>query len=120
VSQLQQENEIESLQSLVVAYMIVTQSFFPPRGGFCIFVYRDIHERINGFDEDLFFGEDHDYVQRGAKVGKFSYLKSHKIFVSTRRLEEEGRWAIIKKYIGVELHLFFLARLRNNLRTQIW
>jgi len=62
-----------------------------------------------------FFGEDHDYVQRGAKVGKFSYLKSHKIFVSTRRLEEEGRWAIIKKYIGVELHLFFLGKVKKQI-----
>lgn len=103
------------MHELVNYYLTATKSFFLHAPGCCIFVYRNRHESIKGFDEKLFLAEDHDYVQRASRKSKFSYLRSHKIPVSTRRLEREGRWTITWKYVFSEFHLFFLGKIRRPL-----
>lgn len=96
-------------------YMRLTQKFHPHIPGFCIFVKKETHRKINGFDESLLLAEDHDYVKRAKKTGLFGYLKSFKIPVSVRRLSKEGRIKIALKYIGVELHLIFIGKIHHNL-----
>lgn len=96
-------------------YMKITQKFHPHIPGCCIFVKKNLHQAINGFDESLFMAEDHDYLKRAKKMGKFGYLKSYKIPVSVRRLSEEGRIKIALKYIAVELHLLFIGKIRKNI-----
>lgn len=96
-------------------YMRLTQEFHPHIPGFCIFVKKDIHSSIKGFDETLILAEDHDYVRRAKKIGKFGYLKSFKIPVSVRRLSRDGRVKIALKYIAIELHLIFIGQIRNNI-----
>lgn len=103
------------LHTLVNYYMTFTKSFFQHAPGFCIFAYKDIHEQIKGFDESVYLAEDHGYVQKAAKIGMFSYLNSHKIPVSVRRLEHEGRWTIATKYIAAEFHLIFLGKIRKRI-----
>lgn len=103
------------LHDFVNYYMRVTQKFHPHMPGFCIFVKKNLHQAINGFDESLFLAEDHDYVRRARKLGRFSYLKSYKIPVSVRRLSEDGRVKIALKYIAIELHLIFLGQVRKKL-----
>lgn len=96
-------------------YMRFTQKFYPHIPGFCIFVKRDIHQKVNGFDETLVLSEDQDYVRRVKKVGKFGYLKSYKIPVSVRRFAEDGRLKVALKYIAIELHLIFLGKIKSNI-----
>ncbi len=96
-------------------YMRLTQKFHPHVPGFCIFVNKDTHHAIKGFDETLVLAEDHDYVRRAKKIGKLGYLKSYKIPVSVRRLSEDGRIKIALKYIAIELHLIFLGQVRQKL-----
>lgn len=96
-------------------YLKLTQKFYPHIPGFCIFVKKDIHRRINGFDESLVLAEDHDYVSRAKGIGRFSYLKSYKIPVSVRRLSRDGRLKISLKYIAVELHLLFIGKIRKDI-----
>ncbi|HBQ50516.1 hypothetical protein A3B42_00405 [Candidatus Daviesbacteria bacterium RIFCSPLOWO2_01_FULL_38_10] len=96
-------------------YMRMTQKFHPHIPGSCIFVKSTLHKTIGGFDESLFMAEDHDYLKRAKKMGKFGYLKSYKIPVSVRRLSEEGRINIALKYIAVELHLLFIGEIRKNI-----
>ncbi len=103
------------LHTLVNYYLTFTKSFFLHAPGCCIFASRAIHQKIGGFDETLFLGEDHDYVQKAEKISKFSYLHTHKIPISIRRLEREGRWTITRKYISMELHLFFLGKIRKSI-----
>lgn len=76
-----------------------TQFFYPHSGGFCIFCKRDVFEKINGFNEKLLIAEDHDFVNRSAKFGKFRILKSMPILADVRRLEKEGRLNLTKKYV---------------------
>ena len=101
------------LHAIANTYLKLTQKFFIHGSGFCIFVYKDLNDKIKGFDETLYLAEDHDFVQRAAKIGKFGYLQSHRVHVSVRRFEEEGRFTIAKKYFLAELHLFFLGKIKK-------
>lgn len=88
------------------AYVLMTEKIRPHAPGFCIFVRKQVHQAIGGFDEEVVFAEDHDYVQRAEKHGaRFGILRSHPIAVSVRRLEKDGRLSIAFKYIYGEFHM---------------
>ena len=61
-----------------------------PYASSLILVKRELHERLQGFDQKIRIGEDHDYARRAAKVGKFGVLKSSKLPLFMRRCREEG------------------------------
>lgn len=103
------------LHQFVNQYMRLTQKINTHIPGACIFVKKEIHQKIKGFDESLILAEDHDYVRRAKKVGKFAYLKSYKIPISVRRLTEDGRINVVLKYIAVELHLIFIGKIRKDI-----
>ncbi|MDO8583698.1 MAG: glycosyltransferase [bacterium] len=91
------------------AYTMVTEHVLPHGAGFCLFVSRAVHEQVNGFDEDVVFAEDHDYVRRIDKAGyRFGILKNNKIHVSSRRLRKDGRLLTAGRYAFAELRI--LAR----------
>lgn len=92
------------LHSAANAYISVTQYFYPHAPGFCILVKKAIHDQVGGFDEKLKLAEDHDYVKRIQKIGKFKILKNAKIFVSVRRFESDGRLNVSTKYVLSELY----------------
>jgi glycosyltransferase involved in cell wall biosynthesis len=69
----------------------------PQLPGCCVFVKKEIHDMIRGFDESLIWGEDSDYAKKARGFGiRLKILDQQKIFVSTRRFEKEG-WRIIAK-----------------------
>lgn len=103
------------LHSFANHYMRFTQKFHPHIPGCCIFVKKDLHQKISGFDESIILAEDHDYLRRAKKFGKFSYLKCYKVPISVRRLSKEGRVKIALKYIAIELHLIFLGNIRKDI-----
>ena len=77
-----------------------TIQYFKVHGAGCcgIMVKKDIHEKIKGFNESMYFGEDVDYILRASKHGKFRVLKT-KLYISARRFEVEGRLNLALKYI---------------------
>lgn len=81
-------------------YMTKQISHIKPHGAGCygILTYKSLHEKVNGFDENLDFGEDTDYIERVAKVSRFKVLENPRLLISTRRLEEEGIKDITLKY----------------------
>jgi hypothetical protein len=85
-------------------YLQVVQPFSPHAPGFCILVRRSIHVQIAGFDESLLMAEDHDYVQRAARRGRFVVLSDVRLPVSSRRLESEGLPRLGFKYLWCEMH----------------
>jgi glycosyltransferase involved in cell wall biosynthesis len=96
----------KALHEVYNTYVIMTSKLRPHAPGFCIFVRKDTHLLIDGFDEKVVFAEDHDYVIRAEKKGfRFGFLRSHPIAVSVRRLEKDGRLAIAMKYLYSEFHL---------------
>ncbi len=94
----------ESLQDKILhefanIFMMSVESIKPHGAGcYGIIVKRSLHEEFDGFDEDLTFGEDTDYIERIAKKERFKVLRKPKIGVSTRRLEEEGLLTLAKQY----------------------
>jgi hypothetical protein len=87
-------------------YLLALQWISPRAPGFCILVRRALHEAIGGFDETLVLAEDHDYVRRAARHGRFGVLTSVRIPVSTRRVEEEGVFPLLLKYLWAEAHVW--------------
>tara|TARA_B100001964_G_C14193052_1_gene582025 strand:- start:761 stop:1507 length:747 start_codon:yes stop_codon:yes gene_type:complete len=95
------------LHYLYNKWALLTQYFYPHGIGFCIFVKKDIFNKMNGFKENIFFAEDHDFVNRSQKYGKFRILKKTSISVDVRRLDKEGRLNLIKKYFQAILYRIF-------------
>jgi glycosyltransferase involved in cell wall biosynthesis len=89
-------------------YARLTERFHPHAAGLCILARRHAHEGVKGFDEDVVFAEDHDYVQRAHRAGKrFRVLRSHPIKSSIRRFEKDGRFGIAVKYLYGEIRMIF-------------
>jgi glycosyltransferase involved in cell wall biosynthesis len=101
-------------------YMWVTQATAPHAQGCCIFVRRRLHAALNGFDEAIKLAEDHDYVERAAKIGKFAVLESYKIPVSVRRFDRDGRLNIAIKYLIAELHLRTKGSIKSDKFNYTW
>ena len=80
-------------------FMISVENIKPHGAGcYGIITRKELHDECNGFNEDLDFGEDTDYIERLAKKEKFKVLRNAKIGVSTRRLEEDGIETLIRQY----------------------
>lgn len=87
-------------------YLKMTERLRPHAVGTCILARRDIHMMIGGFDEDVVFAEDMEYVQRAHKRGHmFKVVRAHPMHVSVRRLEKDGRLNVAAKYIYGEAYM---------------
>lgn len=110
------KSNIDKLMLMFVNFQFnLTKRFYPQINGFCIFVRKKIHQKIDGFDENLLLGEDYDYVKRAKKFGKFDYLRCCKITVSIRRLSEEGRIKMALKYTAIVLYIFIFGKIKKNI-----
>lgn len=83
-------------------YVRAIRPLSPRAPGFCILARRSIHKAIGGFDGSLRMAEDHDYVRRTSRVGRFGVLADVRIPVSVRRLTGEGLGPLAVKYFWVE------------------
>lgn len=81
---------------------------FKPHGAGCygILTLKELHQKAEGFDEDLDFGEDTDYIERIAEMASFKVLRQPRLLVSTRRVEEEGMKRVAYKYAKSTLYQF--------------
>ncbi len=79
-----------------------------PHGAGCygIITTKKLHNAVEGFDEDLDFGEDTDYIERIGSISQFKVLRSPKLLVSTRRLQEEGLRNVAFKYAKSTFYQF--------------
>ncbi|MGL4668976.1 MAG: MJ1255/VC2487 family glycosyltransferase [Methanobacteriaceae archaeon] len=87
------------LHSLANYFMIAVENIKPHGAGcYGLISKADLHQKVKGFDETLSFGEDTDYIERIAKISKFKVVRSGKLIVSTRRIEEQGLLKLISQY----------------------
>lgn len=91
---------INQLSHEFANYMTKQISHIKPHGAGCygILTYKSLHEKVGGFDENIDFGEDTDYIERIGKISRFKVLDNPRLLISTRRLEEEGLRDISMKY----------------------
>jgi hypothetical protein len=109
------ESSVDSLlHGCYNKYVRLTEGVRPHAPGSCIFVKRAVHEALGGFDESVIFAEDMEYVQRAHKLGyHFAILRSHPIFISVRRLDQDGRLNIAVKYVFGELYMMTKGPFRS-------
>lgn len=91
-----------------------TKHIYPHAPGFCIFIKKECHQLVGGFDEKLMLAEDSDYVLRSSKICKFGLLQSVRIFVSVRRLDKDGRFNITIKYLASDAHRILIGPIDSN------
>jgi len=110
------EKRIDKIfHSVFNLYTKVVQRLTPRAPGFCIFVRKNIHEAILGFDEAVKLAEDHDYAERAGKITRFGILKSYPIMVSVRRLDRDGRFNIAAKYLLCEVHMKIKGPVKSDI-----
>lgn len=88
-------------------FSYLRQFWRPISPGAGIIAKRSIHEAIKGFDETLVIVEDYDYCERAAKVGKFGIIKSRRLPFSVRRLDKEGDYRVLYKYLIMGTRVLF-------------
>lgn len=94
--------------------MTIFQSIKPAANGPCIIMEKNCFNRIHGFDETIFFGEDFDIVQRAWKTGaKMKVYKYPKLFVSTRRFDKEGLIVSLSKSLRAVFYQLFFGPIRK-------
>ncbi|MDO8618036.1 MAG: glycosyltransferase [Candidatus Uhrbacteria bacterium] len=94
-------------------YTLATEKVLPHAAGFCLLTSRAAHAAIHGFDERVVFAEDHDYARRAKKAGfKVGILHTHKVPVSVRRLQKDGRLNLAVKYIFTEMYMLTRGSLK--------
>ena len=86
-----------------------------PHGAMGILNKKSVHQKIGGYDESLKLCEDHDYVQRSAKIGKFGVIRGTRIFYSLRRFHQDGFVRTCLKYVGSEIHQIFIGPIKSDI-----
>lgn len=79
-----------------------------PHGAGCygILTRKSLHDQVGGFDENLDFGEDTDYIEKIAAISSFKVLRTPRLLVSTRRLQQEGTRNLALKYAKSTFYQF--------------
>ncbi|WP_298534342.1 MJ1255/VC2487 family glycosyltransferase [uncultured Methanobrevibacter sp.] len=96
---LSEKKRDKYLHDLANWFMIAVENIKPHGAGcYGIISKKGLHDEVGGFDENLSFGEDTDYIERVAEISEFKVLRNARIGVSTRRLEEEGLYTLLKQY----------------------
>lgn len=74
-------------------------------GGAGILIKKPLHILLKGYNEKMNFCEDHDYVQRASKIGRFGVIKSADLYIDTRRFKKDGWVKTGLKYIAAEINM---------------
>src|SRR3989338_2488141 len=92
----------------------IVQYFNPHAAGVCIFIKRDIFEKLNGFDLTITFAEDHDLAKRSRRYGKFRVINSTKIYNDVRRFNKERRLKIAVIMVYALFHRTIFGEFRRK------
>jgi glycosyltransferase involved in cell wall biosynthesis len=92
------------LHSAANSYFRIVRRLSPRAMGCCILMHRWIYSAVGGFNESLVLAEDHDFVRRAEDYGRYGILKSARIPLSVRRLDEERLAKLFLQYLWVEAY----------------
>ncbi len=96
-----------------LANIFVLQLFgkiIPAGVGTFIYMRKSVFKKIGGFDEEVVFGEDFEFLKRLGKYKKFKFyiLRDPKIHFSVRRFDKEGRLYAYIKFLKAAV--YFLVK----------
>ena len=84
-------------------------------GAQAILAKKEIFEKVGGFDEGVKFAEDHSFMRKAKKSGKFGILRSVKVFSSLRRFKKDGWLRTYFKYLLAEIYMIFLGDIKKDI-----
>ena len=79
--------------------MALLGELYPFVHGPIILTTARLHRRLGGFRTALTLGEDTEYGRRAKQLARFGVITSTHAMISSRRLEKEGRIALLRKYL---------------------
>lgn len=91
------------------------QYFYPASVGVGIMAAKNAHDTIKGFDESIYIGEDYDYINRLAGVGRYRMITSTFLFFSVRRLEKEGVLPVLWKWFVGGIYFIIRGPIRHKI-----
>lgn len=84
-----------------------------------LYVKRTVFEQVKGFNESIPVGEDHELVQKIVKMGgKLTFLKTVKLYTSTRRVEQEGRRRYALRMIWFGLNILLRGYKKSKVKYE--
>lgn len=98
-----------------ISVCFIFQYIKPVSIGAGIMIKKNLHEKINGFDPNIFIGEDHDYSQRAGKLGKFRIINSKKVFFSMRRFEKHGAFKTLIKWLYCTIYALIKGPIKKKI-----
>jgi glycosyltransferase involved in cell wall biosynthesis len=105
-----------SFFGLVVNGLAWFRQLISPIGiGAGIIVKNEINKKINGFDTEILLAEDYDYCTRSAKIGKFRMIRSIKLLYSSRRLENDGEFTTLFKWLKMGLFTLLNIKIKKKI-----
>lgn len=96
-------------------FCFLRQYFAPAAVGAGILAKRLYHNNINGFDETIYVAEDYDYCFRLSRLGRFRMLKSVKLPYSSRRLEKDGKFKTLFKWLRMATFTLFNLKIKKKI-----
>jgi glycosyltransferase involved in cell wall biosynthesis len=92
----------------------LTQHFWAHGVGACIFCKKKFFEELKGFDQAVRLGEDHEFVKRAAKKGKYRIIPGVHIKFSMRRFETDGRIFMALQNVLGGFHRLLFGEVKNK------
>lgn len=84
-----------------------------------LYVERTVFNQVKGFNESIPVGEDHELVQKIVKMGgKLIFLKTVKLYTSTRRVEQEGRRRYALRMIWFGLNILLRGYKKSKVKYE--
>lgn len=78
--------------------------------GMCLYIRRDIFNKVEGFNEKIPLAEDREFAHRiVSSGGDFKFLNHPKFFTSVRRLDKEGRLNYLAKMVYMYLYIMLFG-----------
>lgn len=96
-------------------FCAIRQYFAPAAVGAGLLARRVDHNNINGFDETIYVAEDYDYCFRLSRLGRFRMIRSIKIPYSSRRLEKDGKFKTLFKWLRMATFTLFNLKIKKKI-----
>lgn len=95
---------------------IFSNLFVPHTSGQFLFMKKTLFKKINGYDESLYLGEEHDLVQRAVKSGgNYKLFTNLHVHNNPRRIKHEGWLRLFFKSHYSEIYRLFFGKLRKEI-----
>lgn len=107
------------LFKLINSVVELSQSLNKPlSSGGSIFTSKKLFLELNGFKEDLYISEDHNFIQRARKLEvKAKILKDIRVVSSLRRVKKEGQVVVLYKYLLALIFMLVNGEITSRIFT---